>query len=108
MEPGDVPAKSDGIRRGRKEEEEGEKQRMRKRGRESGTLRTEMKRERGRESGRGRERDERRNVREKDRNAGGRMERVEASRLGKKAEVPPWQPATNCRWPRLRAARYSR
>lgn len=37
-EPGDVPAKSDGIRRGRKEEEEGEKRRMLKRGRESGTL----------------------------------------------------------------------
>lgn len=33
----DVPAKSDGIRRGRKEEEEGEKRWMLKRGRASGT-----------------------------------------------------------------------
>lgn len=32
----DVPAKSDGIRRGRKEEEEGEKRWMLKRGRASG------------------------------------------------------------------------
>lgn len=39
---GDVPAKSDGIRRGRKEEEEGEKRRMVKRRRASG-----MPRERG-------------------------------------------------------------
>jgi len=36
------------------------------------------------------------------------MERAEASRLGKKAEAPPRRPATNCRRPRLRAARYSR
>lgn len=36
------------------------------------------------------------------------MERTEASRLGKKAEAPPRRPATNCRRPRLRAARYNR
>jgi len=34
----DVPAKSDGIRRGRKEEEEGETRWMLKRGRASGIL----------------------------------------------------------------------
>lgn len=49
---GDVPAKSDGIRRGRKEEEQGEKRRMLKRRRASGTKpRTGMKREHDREPG---------------------------------------------------------
>lgn len=45
---GDVPAKSDGICRGRKEEEEGEKRWMVKRGRASGMPREQRERDRKR------------------------------------------------------------